>query len=115
MAGTGPPGNLLRRLWLVLVVVALVMITTLYREPVRSPRPVSKRPRVPFASILVFENFLVVMLVLFGLQLVDRSFGPVLALHLDQLGVKLTKLTQTQAEYLGIPVEGPFKPDYYRY
>jgi DHA1 family multidrug resistance protein-like MFS transporter len=67
-------------------VVALVMITTLYLEPARSSRPVSKRPRVPFASILAFENFLVVMLVLFGLQLVDRSFGPVLALHLDQLG-----------------------------
>ncbi len=36
-------------------------------------------------------------------------------LHLDQLGVKLTELTQKQAEYLGIPVNGPFKPDYYRY
>ena len=36
-------------------------------------------------------------------------------LHLDQLGVKLTKLTPAQAEYLGIPVGGPFKPDYYRY
>ncbi len=36
-------------------------------------------------------------------------------LHLDQLGVKLTELTPKQAEYLGIPVDGPFKPDYYRY
>ncbi len=36
-------------------------------------------------------------------------------LHLDQLGVGLTKLTQAQADYLGIPAEGPFKPDYYRY
>lgn len=36
-------------------------------------------------------------------------------LHLDKLGVKLTKLTREQAEYLGIPVEGPFKPDHYRY
>jgi adenosylhomocysteinase len=36
-------------------------------------------------------------------------------LHLDQLGVKLTKLTPAQAEYLGISVTGPFKPDYYRY
>ncbi len=36
-------------------------------------------------------------------------------LHLDQLGVKLTHLTPQQAEYLGVPVEGPFKPDYYRY
>ncbi len=36
-------------------------------------------------------------------------------LHLEQLGVKLTKLTPAQAEYLGIPVTGPFKPEYYRY
>jgi len=36
-------------------------------------------------------------------------------LHLGQLGVKLTKLTDAQAEYLGIPAEGPFKPSYYRY
>ncbi|HUT09773.1 MAG TPA: adenosylhomocysteinase [Thermoguttaceae bacterium] len=36
-------------------------------------------------------------------------------LHLGQLGVKLTKLTQEQADYLGIPKDGPFKPDYYRY
>jgi len=36
-------------------------------------------------------------------------------LHLDKLGVKLTKLTAKQAEYLSVPVEGPFKPDHYRY
>jgi adenosylhomocysteinase len=36
-------------------------------------------------------------------------------LHLEQIGVKLTKLTTAQAEYLGIPASGPFKPDYYRY
>ncbi|MCH2170364.1 adenosylhomocysteinase [Myxococcota bacterium] len=36
-------------------------------------------------------------------------------LHLDQLGVKLTQLTSEQAEYIGVPVEGPYKPDYYRY
>jgi len=36
-------------------------------------------------------------------------------LHLDQLGVKLTKLTKEQADYIGVPQEGPFKPDYYRY
>ncbi len=36
-------------------------------------------------------------------------------LHLDKLGVKLTKLSEEQAEYLGVPVEGPFKPDHYRY
>jgi len=36
-------------------------------------------------------------------------------LHLDHLGVHLTKLTANQAEYLGIPAEGPFKPSHYRY
>ena len=36
-------------------------------------------------------------------------------LHLGQLGAKLTKLTESQAEYLGVPVNGPFKPGYYRY
>jgi adenosylhomocysteinase len=36
-------------------------------------------------------------------------------LHLAKLGVKLTKLTPKQAEYLGVPIEGPYKPDHYRY
>ncbi|GGD43839.1 adenosylhomocysteinase [Pseudoxanthomonas indica] len=36
-------------------------------------------------------------------------------LHLEKIGVKLTKLTQDQADYLGVAVEGPYKPDHYRY
>jgi adenosylhomocysteinase len=36
-------------------------------------------------------------------------------LHLDALGVKLTKLSPEQAAYIGVPVEGPYKPDHYRY
>jgi adenosylhomocysteinase len=36
-------------------------------------------------------------------------------LHLDALGVRLTELTQTQADYLGVPVDGPYKSDHYRY
>ncbi|HNJ78734.1 MAG TPA: adenosylhomocysteinase, partial [Marmoricola sp.] len=36
-------------------------------------------------------------------------------LHLDSLGVNLTQLTQDQADYLGLPVEGPYKPEHYRY
>lgn len=39
----------------------------------------------------------------------------VAALHLEKLGVKLTKLTKEQAQYLNLPVNGPFKPDHYRY
>lgn len=36
-------------------------------------------------------------------------------LHLEKIGVKLTQLTKEQAAYLGVPVEGPYKPDHYRY
>jgi adenosylhomocysteinase len=36
-------------------------------------------------------------------------------LHLDHLGVKLTQLTPAQSEYLGIPIDGPYKSDHYRY
>ena len=36
-------------------------------------------------------------------------------LHLDKVGAKLTQLTEEQSTYLGVPVEGPFKPDHYRY
>jgi adenosylhomocysteinase len=36
-------------------------------------------------------------------------------LHLEKIGVKLTKLSQKQADYIGVPVEGPFKADHYRY
>src|SRR3990170_3291357 len=36
-------------------------------------------------------------------------------LHLDHLGVKLTKLTKDQADYIGVPVDGPYKPEHYRY
>jgi adenosylhomocysteinase len=36
-------------------------------------------------------------------------------LHLDKLGVRLTELSQDQADYIGVPVEGPYKPGHYRY
>ena len=36
-------------------------------------------------------------------------------LHLDALGVELTVLSQAQADYIGVPIEGPFKPELYRY
>ena len=36
-------------------------------------------------------------------------------LHLEKIGVKLTKLTEEQSAYLGVPVEGPYKPEHYRY
>jgi adenosylhomocysteinase len=36
-------------------------------------------------------------------------------LHLQKIGCKLTKLSQAQADYIGVPVEGPYKSDHYRY
>jgi adenosylhomocysteinase len=36
-------------------------------------------------------------------------------LHLDKLGVRLTRLTDEQASYLGVSPDGPFKPEHYRY
>jgi adenosylhomocysteinase len=36
-------------------------------------------------------------------------------LHLSKLGAKLTRLTKEQSEYIGVPVDGPFKPGHYRY
>jgi adenosylhomocysteinase len=36
-------------------------------------------------------------------------------LHLDKLGVKLTALSKEQADYIGVPIEGPYKPEHYRY
>jgi len=51
-----------------------------------------------------------------GIHILPKELDEEVArLHLGQLGVKLTKLTETQADYIGVPVEGPYKPDYYRY
>ena len=36
-------------------------------------------------------------------------------LHIEQLGVKLTRLSESQAEYIDVPLDGPYKPDHYRY
>lgn len=51
-----------------------------------------------------------------GVHVLPKALDEEVArLHLDQLGVKLTKLTPAQSEYIGVPAEGPFKPDHYRY
>ncbi|GJM45400.1 MAG: adenosylhomocysteinase [Gemmatimonadota bacterium] len=51
-----------------------------------------------------------------GVHVLPKALDEEVArLHLDKLGVKLTTLTQKQADYLGLPVNGPFKPEFYRY
>jgi len=51
-----------------------------------------------------------------GVYMLSKKLDEEVArLHLDKLGVKLTKLTPEQAEYLGLPIEGPYKSEHYRY
>jgi adenosylhomocysteinase len=51
-----------------------------------------------------------------GVYVLDKKLDEEVArLHLGKLGAKLTQLTETQADYLGVPVEGPYKPAHYRY
>lgn len=51
-----------------------------------------------------------------GVHVLPKSLDEEVArLHLDQLGVKLTRLTAKQSAYLGVPVDGPYKPEIYRY
>ena len=48
-------------------------------------------------------------------MLPKRLDEEVARLHLEKLGVRLTKLSEAQAAYLGVPLEGPYKRDEYRY
>lgn len=51
-----------------------------------------------------------------GVYRLDKKLDEEVArLHLDKLGARLTELTPEQADYIGVPVEGPYKPDHYRY
>jgi adenosylhomocysteinase len=51
-----------------------------------------------------------------GIHMLPKKLDEEVArLHLQKLGVKLTKLNAKQAQYIGVAVDGPFKPEYYRY
>jgi adenosylhomocysteinase len=51
-----------------------------------------------------------------GVHVLSKKLDEEVArLHLAKLGVKLTKLTKAQADYIGVPIDGPYKPEYYRY
>ncbi len=68
-------------------VIAVVLVFLLYKErpPAREPGA-ADTGRVTFRNVLAFENFLLLMLVVFGLQFVDRSFGPILPLYVAGTG-----------------------------
>ena len=74
-------------------------------EVLRHTRRLSPQPRAVFLSLYDNEVYI----------LPKHLDEKVAALHLDKLGAKLTVLSEEQAKYLGIPVEGPYKPDHYRY
>jgi MFS family permease len=82
-----------------LFAIALLMVFLLYSEREKGrARPDKAHGPVRFRDMLAFENFLLLMGVIFVVQLVDRSFGPVLPLYLVQLGVSDTRA----AVYSGI-------------
>ena len=74
-------------------VAAVVLLAVAYDE--RSVRHIEgerPRARVTFRSVLAFQNFILLMAVIFGLQFVDRSFGPVLPLFIEQLGTSQSRI-----------------------
>lgn len=74
-------------------VVAFVVVTVMYDERgVLKRATASASGRVTFRSVLAFENLILLMVVIFGLQFVDRSFGPVLPLFVGQLGTTGTQV-----------------------
>ena len=70
--------------------IAFVLVLTMYTEPASPPRTAASADsggQVTFRSVMAFENFLLLMAVIFGLQFVDRSFGPVLPLMIAETGM----------------------------
>ena len=80
----------LRRAFLVtslFYVAALAIVFFLYDERLgRHERPAPETQPVRFKNVLAFENFILLMAVIFGLQVVDRSYGPILPLYVVELG-----------------------------
>jgi DHA1 family multidrug resistance protein-like MFS transporter len=80
----------LRRAFLVtsaFYLIAVILVFAIYRDPPPArPAGTDSDHRVTFRNVLAFENFILLMVVVFGLQFVDRSFGPILPLYVSQLG-----------------------------
>ena len=88
----------LRRAFLVAAafyLFALVLVVFAYREGRAHAHPAAaadERRAVTFRNVLAFENFLLMALVVFGFQFVDRSFGPILPLFVAELGVDAARV-----------------------
>ena len=100
-------------------------IDVLYWPEGRSGEPWDAQPATPrFVMSNSFTNQVIAQVELavnkekyaVGVHILPKHLDEKVArLHLKKLGVKLTKMTPEQADYIGYPVEGPYKPDYYRY
>ncbi len=74
-------------------VIALVLVFVLYDERTVAHRTEAPAAgRITFRNVLAFENFILLMVVVFGLQFVDRSFGPILPLYVAQLGTPAARV-----------------------
>jgi MFS family permease len=75
-------------------VIAFLAVTVMYdeRSVLKREHAADKHRRITFRNILAFENFILLMAVIFGLQFVDRSFGPVLPLFVSELGTPGTRV-----------------------
>jgi DHA1 family multidrug resistance protein-like MFS transporter len=73
-------------------VFAVVVVFSMYDERGAPHARASAPERVTFRSVLAFENFIVLMVVVFGLQFIDRSFGPVLPLYIAELGTPAARV-----------------------
>jgi MFS family permease len=70
-----------------LYLLGMVLVTILYEEPARpTVHEDSRVGTVGFRTVLAYENVRLMMVAIFGLQIVERSFGPVLSLHLGEIG-----------------------------
>jgi MFS family permease len=82
----------------------LVIVHLLYDDRATHAAPVDAADsgRVTFRDVLAFQNFLLMMVVIFGLQFVDRSFGPVLPLWVEQTGVAPARVALTSGVLFSI-------------
>ena len=84
------------------------MLKTMAAGPLRDRLApiIEMRSLLPLANPYIKEQ---------QIHILNRDMKIIARLHLKNIGVNLTELTQEQADYIGVPVKGPYKPDYYRY